>query len=86
MWRSTTAIARQRRLDAAAALHPKRKRGGRAASFDVVAPVDSDCVPGVGLPAQCENSASRMMIGIGTPSSQSKIPRPMMQTPILALG
>lgn len=28
-------------------------------------------------PAQCQNSASKMMIGIGTPNNQSKIPRPI---------
>ena len=27
---------------------------------------------------QCQNSARRMIIGIGTPSSQSRIPLPMM--------
>jgi hypothetical protein len=29
------------------------------------------------LSGQCQMSASKMMIGIGTPSSQSRIPRPM---------
>jgi hypothetical protein len=29
-------------------------------------------------PVQCQKMARRMMIGIGTPSSQSKIPRPIL--------
>jgi hypothetical protein len=33
-------------------------------------------------PAQCQNSASKMMIGIGTPNNQSKIPRPISSSMI----
>jgi hypothetical protein len=35
------------------------------------------------LSGQCQSSASRMMIGIGTPRSQRRIPRPMFISSLL---